>query len=206
MFCGKCGSQVSDGQNFCSKCGAPVNSSGRMREMAGDVYDRVRNEDGRIEDSIGHEFESARRDFSGSSKPGTPLKTDRTIVAYILLSLITCGFYAYYYLYSLAKDINTACDGDGETTSGLFVFMALSFITCGIYAYYWHYKLGNRLYSNASRYGLSFQENGTTILLWDLVGIVLCGVGPFVAMHILMKNSNAICAAYNRNHGFSALY
>lgn len=206
MFCGKCGAQVNDGQNFCSKCGAPVNSNGRMREMAGDAYDRIRNETRRTEESIGREFESVRRDFTGSSTPGTPLKTDRTIVAYILLSIITCGFYAYYYLYSLAKDINIACDGDGETTSGLLVFMALSFITCGIYAYYWHYKLGNRLYSNASRYGLSFQENGTTILMWDLFGIVLCGVGPFVAMHILMKNSNAICAAYNRSHGFSAMY
>ena len=28
-----------------------------------------------------------------------------------------------------------------------------------------------------------------------------CGIGPFVAMHILIKNSNKICNAYNRAQG-----
>lgn len=27
------------------------------------------------------------------------------------------------------------------------------------------------------------------------------GIGPFIAMHILIKNSNMICNAYNRTHG-----
>ena len=52
--------------------------------------------------------------------------------------------------------------------------------------------------ANAPRYGLSFQENGTTILLWYLIGLLLCGIGPYVAMHFLIKNTNAICDAYNR--------
>lgn len=45
---------------------------------------------------------------------------------------------------------------------------------------------------------LTFQENGTTVLMWHLVGAVLCGIGPLVAMNILIKNSNKICNAYNR--------
>lgn len=51
------------------------------------------------------------------------------------------------------------------------------------------------------RYGLSIQENGTTVLLWQIFGAFICGIGPFVAMHILIKNSNKICNAYNRAHG-----
>lgn len=81
------------------------------------------------------------------------------------------------------------------------VFILLSFITCGIYAYYWYYKLGNRLAANAIRYNLNFQENGTTVLMWCIFGAFLCGIGQFVAMHILIKNSNMICAAYNRSKG-----
>lgn len=84
---------------------------------------------------------------------------------------------------------------------GLLSYIVLSIITCGIYAYYWYYKLGNRLSANAPRYGLNFQENGTTVLLWCLVGILLCGLGPFIAMNILIKNSNQICNAYNRANG-----
>ena len=79
-------------------------------------------------------------------------------------------------------EVNIACDGDGESTSGLVAFVCLSIITCGIYTWIWYYKLGNRLASNAPRYGLNFQENGTTVLLWLIFGAVLCGIGPFIAL------------------------
>lgn len=130
-----------------------------------------------------------------------PLKTDRGLLMYIVLTIITCGIYSYYFLYAMARDVNIACEGDGKNTGGLLAFILLSFITCGFYALYWYYSLGNRLAANAPRYGLSFQENGTTVLLWYLVGALLCGIGPYVAMHFLMKNTNAICDAYNRTHG-----
>ena len=101
----------------------------------------------------------------------------------------------------MAHDVNVACDGDGENTSGLVAFILLSMITCGIYAWYWYYKLGNRLANNAGRYGLGIQENGTTVLMRCIFCTLICGIGPFIAMHILIKNSNMICNAYNRTHG-----
>lgn len=129
------------------------------------------------------------------------LKDDRGIVSFILLDLITCGIYGLYFVYKMAEELNIACDGDGEQTPGLLPFILLSIVTCGFYAYYWYYKVGNRLSANAARYGLSFQENGTTVLLWCVVGLVLCGIGPWIGMYILIKNSNQICAAYNRQNG-----
>ena len=132
---------------------------------------------------------------------GTRLKDDRGLASYIILSIITCGIYSYYFIYKMAHDVNIACDGDGENTSGLVAFVLLSLITCGIYAWFWYYNLGNRLAANGPRYGLSIQENGTTVLLWQIFGAFICGIGPFVAMHILIKNSNKICNAYNRAQG-----
>ena len=104
------------------------------------------------------------------------------------------------FIYKMAHDVNIACEGDGEQTAGLVAFILLSIITCGIYSWVWYYKLGNRLAANAPRYGLSFQENGTTVLLWLVFGALLCGIGPFIAMNILIKNSNRICNAYNRKY------
>lgn len=131
----------------------------------------------------------------------TRIPTNRSLIAYILLSIITCGIYSYYFIYSIARDVNTMCREDGEKTGGLLAFILLSFVTCGFYGLYWEYKLGNRLAANAPRYGLTFQENGTSVLLWYLVGILLCGIGPWVAMHILIKNTNALAAAYNARNG-----
>ena len=125
------------------------------------------------------------------------LKEDRSLVTYILLSLVTCGIYGYYFIYKIAEDTNVMCAGDGKSTSGLVKFILLSTITCGIYAWFWYYSLGNRLQENAPRYGLNFVENGTTVLLWFLFGSMLCGIGPFIAMNILIKNTNALAHAYN---------
>lgn len=133
--------------------------------------------------------------------PAVRIQTNRSLIAYILLSIITCGIYGYYFIYSIARDVNTMCRDDGEKTGGLLAFILLSFVTCGFYGLYWEYKLGNRLAANAPRYGITFQENGTSVLLWYLVGSLLCGIGPFIAMHILIKNTNALAAAYNAHNG-----
>lgn len=129
------------------------------------------------------------------------VKEDRNLGMYILLSICTCGFYSYYFIYSMSLDANTLCTGDGKKTPGLVQFILLSVITCGFYAIYWEYCLGNRLAENAPRYGTQFQENGSSVLMWRIFGALLCGIGAFVAVHILIKNMNALAHLYNNGAG-----
>lgn len=192
MFCSKCGKELADGAKFCPNCGANLTVGRQVQDTANQVFQNSERE-------FGSAIQDVRNTFNGTTGPR--LKDDRGLLSYILLSLITCGIYSYYFIYQLAKDVNTACDGDNNSTQGLVGFILLSIITCGIYSWVWYYKLGNRLAANAPRYNLQFQENGTTVLLWFLFGSLLCGIGAFVAMNILIKNTNAICNAYNRVHG-----
>ncbi len=122
---------------------------------------------------------------------------NRSIVKYILLSIITCGIYSYYFIYKLSLDLNLICNGDGKNTAGLLKFIGLSIITCGIYSWIWYYGVADRLAMNAPRYGLQFNESGSTVLLWMILGSFLCGIGMFVGMHIIMKNTNALAIRYN---------
>lgn len=138
---------------------------------------------------------------AGAVRGAYHLKTNRGLLMYILLNIITCGIYSYFFIHGLARDVNTVCEGDGQRTGGLLKYLLLNFITCGIYSWIWHYGLANRLAANAPRYGLSLQENGTTVLLWMLVGALLCGIGPFVALHIICRNTNTLCNAYNAYNG-----
>ena len=48
------------------------------------------------------------------------------------------------------------------------------------------------------------QENGTTILMWQIVGALLCGLGPIFAMNIIINNTNAMATAYNTRLGARA--
>ncbi len=175
MFCTKCGNQLSDESKFCPFCGEKV-----VRENS--------QEQGTKQDTY----------YGGyTQRIFVPLPTDRSLLTYILLSIITCGIYNYYYVHRLSEDMNVACDGDGDNTPGVVSFILLSIVTCGIYSLIWYYKLGNRLQINARRYGMEFSENGTSILLWTFLGAWLCGAGYFIAMNIIIKNMNLICKAYN---------
>lgn len=129
-----------------------------------------------------------------------PITTNRGLFKYIVFSILTCGIYGFFFIYSLAKDINTMCEGDDQKTGGLLAFIILSYVTCGLYTLYWRYKIANRLQENGVRYGINFTENGTSVLLWDIVGMLLCGIGPFIAMNIIITNTNRLAKAYNRVH------
>ena len=187
MVCPQCGAQIPDGSVFCPSCGASV-SAGQQQS-----YPFADNKQPGFNSQPNYGQSPAQY----GAAPQTPIKTDRSIAAYILLSIVTCGIYGLWFFYRLVKDVNTMCTGDGESTPGLAAFILLSILTCGFYAFYWYYKVGNRLAANAPRYGLSFQENGTSVLLWCIVGYITCGIGNYVAMYFIIKNTNALATAYN---------
>lgn len=128
------------------------------------------------------------------------LKENRSLLLYILLNIVTCGFYSLYFIHTVARDVNIACAGDGDHTAGLLKHFILSILTCGIYSIYWDYALANRTAANGQRYGYHIQENGTNFLLWMLLGWWLCGLGYFVARNITIKNVNTVCRGYNNQN------
>lgn len=132
---------------------------------------------------------------------GFRLQEDRNLVKYILLNLVTCGIYSWYFIYCWARDVNIACDGDGKHTGGLLAWILLGTLTCGLYPLYWYYSLGNRLQTNGQRYGMEIRESGGTILLWMVVGLLTCGLASLYGFYLLLKNTNFICIAYNRSRG-----
>lgn len=126
-----------------------------------------------------------------------PLKTNWGLLKLIVFNFLTCGIYIWYFYYAVARDINTICEGDGEETAGLIKHILLTLVTCGIYEYIWQCQFADRLRRNASRYGVTVQENGTTVILWMFPGSCCCGIGAFVAYHIQTKNLNKLARAYN---------
>lgn len=192
MFCTNCGKEIAESAKVCEYCGVPVSNGNHRQENGSQQNHRQENES---QQNNGQMAGSGRANgYPGNSK--APVNANRSLPMYILLSIVTCGIYSYYFLYKLAADVNIICDGDGKETPGLLKLILLSLVTCGIYSYYWYYALGNRLAENAPRYGMSFTENGTTVLLWRLFGVLICGIGPFIAMHIVIKNTNALAGAY----------
>jgi heme/copper-type cytochrome/quinol oxidase subunit 2 len=121
----------------------------------------------------------------------------RSLLTLILLSIVTFGIYGLYWIYKLAKDLNAMCEGDGKKTSGLLFVFFITLITFGIYFFFWVFAVGDRIQDNGPKYNLNFKESGSTVLLWYLLGAFII-VGPFIAYHIIIKNTNALAEEYNK--------
>lgn len=67
---------------------------------------------------------------------------ERSIVLYIILSIITCGIFGLYWFVCITEDTNAAADVAG-TSGGLALLFTI--ITCGIYGFYWAYKCGEKI-------------------------------------------------------------
>ena len=194
MYCNYCGSEVPQGVSKCPNCGAEIQGN----EIKGFNPDAAQ-----YGNQYSYTDPTGYTGYTGApTGPGYEiLKTDRKLIEYILFGMFTCGIYDLFFLHQLIKDVNKACEGDGKETPSLFLLILLSIITCGVYSFIWSYQLGNRLAENAARYGYNVVENGTSVLMLNLFGVLLCGVGPYVAMNIIIKNTNLVCTGYNGAHG-----
>ena len=210
MFCPNCGKEILDNDKFCPNCGAKNETAtidGTIKKTFEDAMETVdKNVDSAIND-VKKEFSQNKTQSENNDVKSTvgvnttihnKLRTDRSVIVYILLCLITCGIYSFFFTYFLIRDLNEICDGDGKTLGGIGSYILLNIITCGIYNWYWLYKVGNRLSKNAPRFGLSFEENGSTVLIWKIFGIFICFIGTYIGDYIIMKNTNELCAAYNK--------
>lgn len=129
------------------------------------------------------------------------VKQNRSLILYIIFTALTCGIYGLYFFHALARDVNVICDDDGKHTRGLLGFIFFSIITLGIYQIVWWYSIGTRLKENAPRYGLEFKTGGGAVIAWAIFGSLLCGIGPLISFHLVIKHTNQIAEVYNsRRH------
>ena len=248
MFCRSCGKQIPDGSNVCPNCGTQLSGDAvkNVENFVDSVASKVDNTTNQFINTVGQNF--SNNSYGGGARL---LKTDRSLLVFILLNFITCGIYSFFFIHNMAKDVNEACRNDNEVTPGVGMFiltwalgivvgaitglysvvnpetyqraleaasyygdygsliglysarivpMIIVSIIQGVYPLYWRFKLGNKLQRNAQQYGIYIGENGSTVLIWDIIGIVCCCLGTFFAWNVLIKNTNMICMSHNSKH------
>ena len=102
--------------------------------------------------------------------------TQRNIGTAILLSIITCGFYALYWMYKITQEITEYNNENANPTTELL----LSMFTCGIYYLYWNYKMGKRIAQARS----SSSDDSMLYLILAFFGLGI------VSLAIMQNNMN----------------
>lgn len=133
-----------------------------------------------------------------TSAPALQLKTNRGLLKYILLNLITLGIYGLVVMSTISTDINTiASKYDGKKTMHycLVVFI-FSWLTLGIVPIVWFHKISARIGNELSRRGIGYSFGAGTFWGWNVLGSLIV-VGPFIYAHRLFKAMNLLAADYN---------
>ena len=89
---------------------------------------------------------------------------ERSIVLYIILSIITCGIFGLYWFVCITEDTNAAADVAG-TSGGLALLFTI--ITC------WAYKCGEKLDIAKEKRGMPAGNGGILYLLLFIFGGII---------------------------------
>lgn len=123
--------------------------------------------------------------------------TNRNLLKFILLSLITFGIYSIVVLSHISEEINAeASPRDGKHTMHfLWIFFILSWLTAGIACLVWSHRISNRIGAELNSRACNYEFSAADFWLWDILGSLII-VGPFIYTHKLLKSMNLLNANY----------
>lgn len=125
------------------------------------------------------------------------LRTNRSLLKYILLSMITFGIYGLVVISHISEEINVVAARDGKRTMHYcLIFFIFSWLTMGIAPLVWQHRISNRIGNELKARGIGYQFSASTFWLWGILGSLII-VGPFIYYHKFFKGMNFINGAYN---------
>lgn len=132
--------------------------------------------------------------------PAYKLKTNRGLLKYILLGIVTFGIYPLVLMSGISSDINLiAAKYDGKKTMHFcllaFVF---SWLTFGIAPIVWYHRISDRIGKELARRNIAYSFGAGSFWGWNVLGSFI-GVGPFIYIHKLCKAMNLLSENYNIN-------
>ncbi len=92
----------------------------------------------------------------------------RDLAVSIVLTIITCGIYGFYWMYCLTQDANYI-SGDQSMSPGTTILLTI--VTCGIYGIYWAYKMGKNIQYAKAYNGRPAEDRSTLYLILAIFGL-----------------------------------
>ena len=99
----------------------------------------------------------------------------RNIGLYLVLSIVTCGIFMIYWLYSIARDVDDICRAHNQPVSQFppMVHVALIYVTCGLYGLYFFYTSSKKLHSISYNNGYRAPDDSIINMILVLFGLMV---------------------------------
>lgn len=109
----------------------------------------------------------------------------RSIGLAILFTVITCGFYALYWLVKINDEANTLSETEGMSGG---IVLLLTIVTGGLFGIYWAYKIGKTMETAQELKGVKASDNSILYLILSLFGLGI------IVYAIVQSDINALVA------------
>ncbi|MCX7922809.1 MAG: DUF4234 domain-containing protein [Clostridia bacterium] len=97
-----------------------------------------------------------------------PKGTFRSPALVVILGLVTCGIYFFYWIYKVSDEMKSFNDDPGINPG---MELLLSIITCGLYTIYWFYKYGKIIAQAQAQVGMTPEDNSILYLVLAIFGL-----------------------------------
>lgn len=197
--CVHCGAKLSDRALVCMKCGGLQQDDKPKSLLPKETVPVYMDAPA---DPVEQEFPviAKRQQIPASATPAYKLKTNRGLIKYFFLSMITCGIYGVVTMSEVTEDINIIAGRyDGRRTMNFCLIAFLfSWLTLGIAPLVWGHRMCGRIGNELARRGIAYRFGTGTFWGWGFFGSLIL-VGPFVYVHKLLRAMNLLATHYNIN-------
>lgn len=130
--------------------------------------------------------------------PVMKLRTNRGLLKFILLTIVTLGIYAIVCFSHVSSEINKVAGpyDHRKTLHFCLVFFILTPITAGIFNLIWWSMLCSRMDDELTRRNIEYKFGAGTYWGWSFFGSLIL-VGPFIFLYKFFKAMNLLNADYN---------
>lgn len=117
-------------------------------------------------------------------RPVAPLRTQRGLLKYVLLGLVTFSIYDIWQMSEVGDSLNLlAFKRDGKHTMHYcLMFFLVGWVTLGIGWLVWYHRVSGRIGEEQAARGLPVTVTASTFWLWGILDSLIA-VGPFIYIY-----------------------
>lgn len=131
------------------------------------------------------------RGYGGGGGGGGGLVEERNSVAVMLLPIVTCGVYLYYWIYKTSEELRAQT---GDTSINPGTDLLLTIVTCGLWGMFVEYRNVQKVHAVMLQYDPSHKDQSQTVLILNLAAFVV-GVTGFIATYMVQEELNQLARA-----------
>ena len=210
LFCPKCNGQVEDNASFCPHCGVPFITDNENVSAETTVLPNNNVYPATPQAQSPNPPQAQQFSYTNGQPtnqqvvyrvpgPVAQLKTNRSFIKTVLLSLITFGIYGLICYGHITDDVNLVCSRyDGKKSMNYYL---LTFIvgplTLGVGSIVWMHKICERIGTELTRRQMDYHFGAKDFWLWGVLGSLII-IGPLVFTHKFFKAVNKMNANFNQ--------